>query len=146
MSAAFAGVPLREFPQSALNLHDRTYSRRSWLELIASSIKACSALFLLAWNRAHLGVDKLTLDRLGEYILTTFCRSASIRLTSIEERFTLGSGAKGASSPRKGPCPPPVSQFDETSFSPDSCGLQATLKGASYVREKTTRQPQPRTI
>jgi len=50
------------------------------------------------------------------------------RLTWRGEMLTLAISAKGASSPRKGPCPPYV-QFRRlrTFFQPDSGGLQAQL-------------------
>src|SRR5258706_6672402 len=44
------------------------------------------------------------------------------------------SSARGASSPRKGPCPPiQINRKPRTFFQPDSSGLQAFMKGASYV-------------
>src|SRR5437588_12563256 len=44
------------------------------------------------------------------------------------------SSARGASSPRKGPCPPiQIDRTSRTFFQPDSSGLQAFMKGASYA-------------
>src|ERR1700743_3623541 len=82
--------------------------------------------------------------------------SSSAPKTTHPSRFQLASpatldyvdsSAKGASSPRKGPCPPPVPQNSANLL---SAWLMRTHrqqpKGASYVRQSATRPPKPRTI
>ena len=72
------------------------------------------------------------------------------RLTSNLDLFIVNSCAKGASSPRKGPCPPPVRQIDESSFQPDACGLQASSERSfvclaeTYPRAQTSNNTRNR--
>ncbi len=49
--------------------------------------------------------------------------------------------ARGASSPRKGPCPPTVVRPHEPSFKPDSADSRRVMKGDSYVSQSARRAP-----
>src|SRR5580704_16041836 len=53
---------------------------------------------------------------------------AAGQLTSPQIFLTVDSSAKGASSPRKGPCPPSLRQSDESSFSLIHADSQASVE------------------
>src|SRR3984957_14754627 len=59
-------------------------------------------------------------------------------LTSILKPITFGFSAKGASSPRKGPCPPSIQSRYESSFLPDLCGLQANVERSFVCSTKNS--------
>jgi hypothetical protein len=101
-----------------------------------------------------MGDSSLRSERLMFKTRTQITRSCagwcedSTRLTWGKDVLTLAISAKGASSPRKGPCPPYLQiRRLRTFFQPDSGGLQAQLgKEGRNGCQRTTRSPQPRTI